>query len=358
MPWPIPQPGEVSSRAAGVYEALPALQGIDARGPNSIATANARVTEMVAQDLYLYQGTLAQELMPDTAVMWLSRHAAIWGVPRNPATASSGNMLITATSAGAVTIAQNTQFSYAPAGLLFTVSAATTIPANTQGAVPVICTTTGSATDLTPGATLTPVAPIAGINPQSGTVDSDGLTGGLDIEALDSWRSRIIARIQDTGDAGTVQNYTDWTRSALPSVGAVQVYPNWSGPGNVGVVFAMPGPATPTQAEINTVSAYIATRRPVTANIIVLGATLQPINFEYKINPNTTQVQQAGQQALALQMQADATIGGTIFMSRMDAALSTASGEISHDRVSPTADVTVPQTAIATLGTITWDTLS
>ena len=73
MSWPVPAPGEIASRAAAVFEG--ALPGIDARSPNTVAGAISRVTDMALADVYFELGYLAAELMPDTAIDTLDRHA-------------------------------------------------------------------------------------------------------------------------------------------------------------------------------------------------------------------------------------------------------------------------------------------
>ena len=53
-------------------------------------------------------------------------------------------------------------------------------------------------------------------------------------------------------------------------------------------------------------------------------------------------------------MLADATIGGTIYLSRMQAALENASGEYSDELTVPSSDVTAAATTISVMGTVTF----
>ena len=48
-------------------------------------------------DLYYYQGNLAVELMPDTAVQNLSRFANIYNVPQDQPVAATGNVIVSGT---------------------------------------------------------------------------------------------------------------------------------------------------------------------------------------------------------------------------------------------------------------------
>lgn len=72
------------------------------------------------------------------------------------------------------------------------------------------------------------------------------------------------------------------------------------------------------------------------------------------LNPDTTATRAAATAALAQQLREDATIGGTIHLSRLDAALQNASGEFSHARSAPAADVTAAATTLSILGTVTF----
>src|SRR6185437_5256335 len=107
----------------------------------------------------------------------------------------------------------------------------------------------------------------------------------------------------------------------------------------------------PSGAEISAVSAYLndaMQRKPLGAPFInVVAATIQPIDFSIHLNVDTTANRTAATNALTLQLLADATIGGTIYMSRCDAALENASGEFSHERSAPGADVAAGDTTLS-----------
>lgn len=363
MTWPLPQPSDIADRAAGVIEAeyarvyalrnpgAPPVQP-DARSSNSLLAVDARVAAEATFDLYLYQGRLAKELMPDTAVDWLSRQGAIWGVPQGQPIAASGSVV----AVGAPTTVIPADFpATAPGNVLYAAVAEGTIAASGTISIGVTAEVAGAAGNLAPSVVLTPVSPLGGLT--SLTVDANGLTGGQDLEPIESWRARILQRIRNPSSGGNEGDWEGWARAALPGAIAHATSP---GPGQVTIAIAMPGiptPVAPSAAQIATVQAYVSdatARKPLGITPTVVAATLTPIPWTLHLNPDTPAIRAAAQEALQLWFAADAAIGGTLDISRGDAALSTADGEFSHDRQAPTADYSAGVTELPILGVVSF----
>lgn len=368
MTWPIPAPGDITSRAAGALEvefarvyalrnpgAPPATP--DARSPNSLLAVHARSAELVTTDLYLYQTALAAELFVDTcSAAGLPRHGAKWGVPQGQPVAASGNAVFTV--AAAIDVPAGFTLT-APGNAVYVATAAGTTTGAGSVSIPTAAQIAGSAGDLPALTALTPVNPLAGL--VSVAVDANGLTGGEDLESTDSWRARIIQRIRQRGAGGNESDWEQWAREALPGALAKAISP---GLGLVTVAIAMPlaapaiGWRVPTTAELATATAYLndaRARRPLGVPVAaVVAATLVPLAFTLHLNPDTVATQAAAITALTEWALADATIGGTLFMSRADAALAAADGEFSHERTAPAADYAAAPTALATFGGITF----
>jgi len=363
MPLPLDTAEQIASRAAGLYEtAFPPVPGvsggIDARSPGTVAGVNTRIVGMAGFALRLYLEEQASELMPDTAVTNLSRHAAIWGVTRDQPTPGTGNLTVTASSAAFIPI--NASLS-APSGTVVTVTSATSIAAGATAAVPVQTSGYGAVQNQAAGVVFRFTSPIMGLNPQSGTVDSNGITGGTDLESTDSWRLRMLAKIRQPPSGGAAYDYIAWAKAAASTIQYVSVQANYGGLGNVGVIVAAadPGSSAPrvaTSGELAEVTAYLTdpVRKPVCAVINVVGATLLPVAVTLHLNPDTPSNRIAAATALALFFLQDAQIGGTIYASRLDNAVSNGSGEYSHERTLPAADVTAGATQMPSLSTVTW----
>lgn len=365
MPWPIPQPGDIADRAASVFEAdlsriyllknpnaVPADVQVDARSPYSQTAIYGRTVDMATQDMWFFLPRTVQELMPDTAIDWLPRHGAIWGVPQIQASAAVGAANFASVSG--VEVPAGLALSV-PGGLTYVTSAAVTIAANSTADIPVACTTPGSAGSLPAATVLNVVNPLGGLSVQTATVDTNGLTGE-DAESIDDWRARILLAYRNRGSGGNANDFERWAKEALPGVIVTAMS---LGVGLITVAFAVASGQTwrvPTAPEISVVSAYLndaQNRKPLGAPFIyVVGATLQVVNFTLHLNPDTTANRAAAINALTLQVLADATIGGTVFMSRMDAALQNADGEFSHERTVPAADVTAGATTLPVIGSV------
>ncbi len=368
MPWPLPQPADIADRAAGVYEAeyariwellnpSAAPATVDARSPISTLAVHGRVLGLSGFDLYLMQARLAQELMLDTAVDWLPRHAAIWGVPQIQPVAAAGNLVL----AGIDNLVVPGGMAWtAPGGAVYDIVNAGTIGGTGTISIGVTAAVAGSAGDLAAGVTLTAVNPLAGLISQSGTIDSNGVTGGADLEETEHWRSRIEARVQQRGGGGDANDFEQWTQEVLPGALVSAFSP---GLGLVTVAIVMPtatAPRVPTSTELDEATAYLndaTNRKPLGAPVVsVIAATLQPVNFTLHLLPDTTANRTAIGNALALYfVGADIEIGDTLDLSRSDAAISTSIPSGAFDRSVPSADVAPSTvTSILTLGSVTF----
>jgi uncharacterized phage protein gp47/JayE len=359
--WPIPAPGDIASRCAAVYEAAfppnPALgsDGIDARNPNTIATTNCRIVELAMLDLYYYQGNIAVELMPDTAVANLSRFGAIWGVPQDQPAKATGNVIVTGTVG--VAIPSNIIFSYPNSNYTYKSTAGGTIGSGGTLSVPVVAQIAGTASNVEAGTQLKVNSVVGGLTSQLGVVDAGGIAGGLDLESNDSWRSRILARIRRAAMGGCANDYETWVNAALPGVGDVSIISGYGGLPNVGVVFAMAGPVVPTSGQIATVQAYLDQPgiKPVTAVPVVLAAVLHPVACTVHLSPDTPTLRTAVTNALALCFQQNGAINGTITFASLENAIASVVGSGSYVLSVPSADVPAPSVlSINTLGAVTF----
>ena len=371
MVWPIPAPGDVAARAASVFESdLPRVYAlrnpgaphviVDARSNTSQLAVYARTVDAAVQDQWMFQARNALELMPDTALDWLPRHGAIWNIPQILAQPATGNIVIPAVAGTAIPAGFAVT---APGGQLYTTTVAGTAGSGGTVSIPVIAAVAGSGGSQAPGTVLTVVSPLAGLIIQPGqttqtvTVDASGLTGE-DAETTDAWRARILTRVRNRGSGGNANDFQNWAEEALPGMLVKAMSP---GAGFVTVAFAMPSGQTwraATGAEISTVTAYLndaQTRKPLACPVVlVVAATLQPVNFTLHLNQDTTANRAGATNALSLQVLSDATIGGTLYVSRLQAALQNDSGAYSDDLSAPSADVTAGATTLSVMGTVTF----
>ena len=127
-------------------------------------------------------------------------------------------------------------------------------------------------------------------------------------------------------------------------------------------VYVMTDDATangiPTAAVVAIVQAYIDARRPVTADVDVFAPTAEELDITINnATPSTQAVQDAIEAELGDLIRRESEPGGTILISRIREAISTAQGETDHELTAPVADVAVAASAeISVLGTVTFTT--
>ena len=356
MPLPLPQPGEIAERLAAGFEAgfAPMLapgEVVDARSPTSPLAILGRVQSMAAFELHLALQRLAEELFPDTASADLARHAGVWGVPRRAAVPAAGNVTFTGVDGLVLPSGIALQL-----GITGAVTTAGGIIAGGTLTVPAVAAAAGAAGNVPAGTLLPLVAPIAGLTAQAATVAAGGLTDGLDEEAEEDWRGRVLARIRAGVPYGQAGGYARWALD-VPGVAAAAERPGWLGLGSVGVVVAggtARAPVVPGAALLASVQAALDANRPVTALAVAVPVTLQPVALQIRLAPDTAAVRAAVAEAFALFLAAEPGIGGTVARSRLSEALSSAAGEYSHRLDAPAADIALGPAVLAVPGAITW----
>ncbi len=358
MTWPLPAEGVIAERYAAGFEAafatdpdtgLPRATTVDARSPNTALRVIGVVGEETWTEAYLYQRSLADELMPDKAQDWLSRHAAEWGVPQLQPLTALGNLIFSGPAGTA--LPQGIEV-YLPSGLRYQTSAAATIPSSGAVSIPSAAEAAGTASNLAGGAVLPLVSPVAGLSVQSAVVDGGGFVGGRDLEDVEAWRTRILQRIRQRGQAGSAADYRGWAQDAGAAM--VAVLPQWVGPGTVGVAVLMAGPRVPGSAELARIDAAIQLQRPVTATVVTLAASFAPVPITLALSPDTVSARASVLAALAGYFAREATIGGTLPHSRIDEAVSSATGEYAHVIASPAGDIVPAATALPTLDVVSF----
>jgi hypothetical protein len=174
----------------------------------------------------------ADQLCPDTASgPYLDRWLTTFGLSRNPATQSFGNVTLAISTTSTLVVA-NSELTDSN-GLRYEVTTGGTYLNGAQ--VPVISVDTGSATNHANGDILTWVtppaysAPTVSVGLPNGT---DGIEGGNDSEADDDEppRARLMARLQNPPKGGNSADISGWASASTPDVQACFVYPALLGP--------------------------------------------------------------------------------------------------------------------------------
>lgn len=325
----------------------------------SLAGILARAEAGGIHSLYGYLDFIARQALPDTAEdEYLLRWAAIW-LPdgRKPATFATGTNAVQVTG---------TVGAFMPSGTLlvrsdqvvFRTTADLTLT-GTTGVVSVTAQLAGASGNTIPGIALTLQQPVAQFESTAVVVGSLGIAGGVDQESLAALQARLIKRIQQPPQGGSVADYETWAL-AVPGVTRVWVSPLELGPGTVTVRIGNDDVGAnyiPSPAVVAAAQAYIDARRPVTAQVTVLAPVADPRPHSIGLTPNTTATQNAVMAELRDMYLRESVPGGIIRLSKIREAVSVANGVLNSAVTVPAADYDAPTGYLPVVGTITWSTL-
>lgn len=361
---------EIIDRVEGDLKTVLGLSTILRR---SFLAAIARAIAGVAHILHGHMVFVSKQIFPDQAeAELLDRWGSIYGLERQPATFAQFTIDIIFT--GPANVAATTAYQRTD-GVTYTLDSdvdATlepSFPVTLQGTI--TADDAGDTPNMNDGSVVSLQSPIA--NVQTNAVVAATVLEGGDTEEDDSYRQRIIDRIQAPPAGGTISDYIAFMKT-VTGVTRGWVLPSWMGQGTVGCTFVLDNddPIIPIQAKVDEVQVAVNERKPVTAEAFVFAPTDNPINMTIAIKPNTAAVRAAVlvelQDLIAREAQvkgavADAGSGelytGIIPLSRINEAISIADGEDDHNINFPIVDAEPEfDGGILTLGTITFLTLA
>lgn len=320
----------------------------------SVLGVLARALAGASHELHGHLDWIAQQIIIDTAESeYLERWANVWGVRRKAAEFASGSVVFSGIVGTSIPIGTSLQ---RQDGALFETTVIGTIMGGTA-TVPVRAVEAGAAGNTAAGTTLTLRQPVGGVQ-SAAPVAVGGITNGSDVEDDDGLRERLLARIQEPPQGGAAADYVNWAL-AVPGVTRAWVYPLEMGLGTVTVRFVRDDDPSiiPDTNEVDAVQDYIDERRPVTATVFVVAPIAVPLDMTIQIQPVTPEVEAAVEAEIRDLLRREAEPGGTILISHIREAVSTAAGEFDHVIVSPSANVEHDPGEIAVPGTITWQAI-
>lgn len=307
----------------------------------------------VAHGLYGYLQAVAAQAVPYTATASdLERWASLWGISRRAPTRASGSIVISGNPGATLSTGTSLQ---AQDGTTYSLLAGVAIQPSGSVVGNVAADTAGLTGNQVPGANLSFVNPRVGVNAIA-QVDSNGITGGTDLEDDDSLKARMLDRIQAPPHGGNAADYRRWALS-VAGVTRAWVFPLYLGAGNVRVYIVNDnyvGSALAAPGTVAAAQAYLDSVRPVTADVDVVVPTRQPVNLQLTAGPDSPTLRSAIQAALADLFLREAAPEGTVLLSHIREAISQTAGEYDNVITSPTGNVTAGAGSILVLGTITW----
>ena len=360
MPWSTPTLKDVRGLVRDNIRGT--LPGADASIPNSVLRVLGDAQGGLCHLTLQYIDWLALQLLPDTAeTEWLDRHGQIWLVNadgskgRKQATFAKGSVAFTGPVVGTV-IPSGTPLS---GGVGYQTTADATIGSGSS-----ITTATaidpGSAGNMEPGDQLELAVSVPNID---GTATVVQMIGGTDTETDDDLRARILQRIQQPPMGGSEGDYEEW---ALAVPGVTRAWASSEmGIGTITVRFLMDelrasDDGWPTEPDVNTVQAYIDSKRPVTTKDCFV---LAPIKEFMDVTiaalvPNTAEAQAEIETSIRSMLFQYAAPGKTIFAAWVSYAIMSAPSVVSFQLVTD-QDFVMPSLGhMAVLETILYEAIA
>lgn len=268
--------------------------------------------------LYGFLGWMARQLFPDTCDDdQVEGHALRYKLPRKAAAYAQG--VITFYGSPGTVIPTGTEVQDSN-GLIYTTTESAAL--EPSGAIGINTTAEKAGAEYnSPVYPLTITHPILGVD--SAVVFSSLPSGGADMETLSELRSRVLQRMANPPNSGSVTDYVRWAQS-IPGVSRAWCLPAelYLGAGSVGVFIAGPNLSAADAGVRQSVIDYLDTVKPVGAIPDVRSIEPVPVDYSIKLNPNTPELQQKTTEALQTLHRSDAEPGGTILISHINAAVS------------------------------------
>jgi len=322
-----------------------------------------------------YIDWIARQAVPWTATdEYLLGWAALKNVTLKPATPASGTNAVTFNGVAGTVLPAGTPIARGD-GASYTTTADGTVSVGGTVVVSVIADAAGSLGNTNAGTAMTLAQAIAGI--QANGTATTALTGGADLETMDSLRSRTLKAYAQPPQGGAPSDYEEW---ALEVSGVTRAWcvRNGMGPGTVVVYFMMDvaqaahngfpqgtfGVATgetrdtaATGDQLTVANYFFApTRQPVTALVYAAAPTPQAINFTISgLSTAGSAVQSAVASAIAgVLLQYGSAKGGVVDLSYIESAIGAVPGSAGFVISVPNANISIPVGSLPVLGTITW----
>ena len=323
----------------------------------SVEYALARAEMGQSKNQYGFLKKIFRQCFPDTAdsdSFW--RWARIYGIDQKAPTPWQGT--VTFTGVDTTVIPALTQIVRSD-GATYETDAEHEIGEDVSGEVTIACTAIaddyGTEANNDDGQPLSIVTPILDVDNACTVVETTN--AGEDIEDAEDGLVRLLAHLRTPPSGGGPGDYVRW---ALEVAGVTRAweFANLEAPNSVSVAFVRDDDGTgaaiiPDADERAEVLAYLNTKAPITVDVRVITLTALTVDVEVsELDPDTAAVLNAIEVSLEDFFLREAAPGATLALSRFSAAISGATGELSHVLDVPAAAVVATTAQIPILGTV------
>lgn len=188
-------------------------------------------------------------------------------------------------------------------------------------------------------------------------VADGGITGGVEQEDLEDYRTRVKKRLQNPPGCGKESDYEQW---ALEVAGVTRAWcqPHTPERGEITVRFMTDGltdDGFPSEDKIAEVQAYIDSVNPTEARVYCCAPIKKVVDITIdSLDPDTVEVKDRINERLKELFVRQSTLAGTIKRNRIIATVTDTSGVENFELAMPAADVTAAANELAVLGGVTY----
>jgi uncharacterized phage protein gp47/JayE len=352
MPYNKPTLAQLRNRAASEVETR--LPEVDPRLRRTVIHVIICIIAGMTYELFGYLDYILRQVFPNSAeTEYLEKWGEVWGISRKLATFADGYVHITGTPGTTLYVGTELRRSD---GAIYLVADSVII--STDGFVDAECRAekVGVTYNADAGVKLSFVSPVDGINSEA-VITDEGITGGTEREQDEPYMLRILARIQNPPQGGSVTDYIQWALS-VPGVTRAWCYPVEMGPGTVTVRFMMDNTyndGVPHEADITKVYDYISdpVRKPATADLYVTAPIAYTVDHVIaELVPDTPEVRDAISEELKDMYRREVAPGGTVYVSKIWDAVNLAVGTDHFKLVAPADDMVMLPGAIPVMGNV------
>lgn len=304
------------------------------------------------EGLYEHQKWIVRQIFPDTADSdYLDKHASARGLSRKAGSYASGTVHFIGSAGSAVPIGTEVKTNN---GVAFVTTASGVVGGGGSVDIAAQASVAGLAGNQSASTVLTLSAAPVGVQSQATIVT---MTGGTDIESDADLAARVLYDMRNPPMGGAAHDYYAWAME-VPGVTNAYVFPQRRVINGVDVVIETEG-GLPSQDLIDQVMAYIETKRPLCADVLVMAATLVTVNVIAALSLSGTTMTTASQRIQAALTEYFATlhVGDGIARTRLISLMMEVNGVADVDLIAPVTNVVArldaTHTELSVLGTVT-----
>ena len=188
-------------------------------------------------------------------------------------------------------------------------------------------------------------------------VADDGISGGVEQEDLEDYRTRVKKRLQNPPGCGKESDYEQWALE-VPGVTRAWCQPHTPERGEITLRFMTDGltdDGFPGEDKIAEVQAYVDNVNPTEARVYCCAPVKKVVDITINaLDPDTVEVKDRINERLKELFVRQSTLAGTIKRNRIIATVTDTSGVENFELAAPAADVIASTNELAVLGEVTY----